>query len=173
MKTNILKLTALCMLCTLFSWSCDTKNIEDDQQLSELISTNLLKNELVSIDPALLIGEWNCEKFAYTADGNTISDVVTISKGSLTIPYAPTPIEHNAEDRWNLKHSNGNWFICSLTKNLIKLELRGSTFMLSPPEEEEIVNALMNAYSFAIKGNKLIIYFTGVKNKNLLILEKR
>ena len=40
-------------------------------------------------------------------------------------------------------------------------------------EGYEVLNALMNAHSFVIKGNELIIYFTGVDNKNLLILKKR
>jgi len=38
--------------------------------------------------------------------------------------------------------------------------------------EKEVKNILMNTYSFVMKGDELIIYFTGVKNKNLLILRQ-
>lgn len=41
------------------------------------------------------------------------------------------------------------------------------------PEEEDIANALANAYSFTVKDNELIIYFTGTEKKNLLILKKQ
>jgi hypothetical protein len=41
------------------------------------------------------------------------------------------------------------------------------------PEEEDIANALENAYSFTIKDRELMIYFTGTEDVNLLISEKR
>ena len=162
------KLIALCVLCMLFTWSCQMDNNEDDMR-NELISSNLLKDG--DINSASLIGEWDCVKFAYTTDGNKISNVSDISKGGLTIPYAPTPIEQNLEDRWELYHSNSTWFICSLNGNLIKLELKGSTLVGSPPEESNIVEALRNVYSFVVKDNELIFYFTGDEDKNLLILK--
>ena len=39
-------------------------------------------------------------------------------------------------------------------------------------EEETLSTALMNAYSFVIKGDELIIYFTGAEDKNVLIFQK-
>ena len=125
------------------------------------------------VDSALLIGEWDCVKFAYTTDGSKISNVSNISKGNLTIPYAPTPTEQNVEDRWRLNHTNSNLFICSLDGNLIELKLKGSTYAGSPQEEQDICEALVNTYSFVIKGDELLFYFNGVKGKNLLILKKQ
>ena len=166
MKRQVIVLILIGILCV----TCQSKN-EANQTLSdEQISFNLSKDG--KIDPTLLIGEWNLVKFAHTTDGKKTSDVVDISRGRLIIPFAPTPIEKNEDERWRLDHSNSNWFICSLNENLIKLELRGSTYMLGTPEEDEIVNAFINAYSFVIKDEKLIIYFAGVENKNLLILKR-
>jgi len=161
---------ALIIILILFCWSCHNNEKDDQQLLQEQISDNLLISG--DIDPELLIGEWEVIKFAYTEDGNKILDVADVSKGKLSIPYAPTPIENDGNDRWRLDHSNSNLFICSLSGNLLKLELRGSSFMLSPQEEDEIVTALINAYSFVIKGNELIIFFTKVDKRNLLILKK-
>jgi len=167
---KIFKLITLCAICILFTWSCQMDNNEGNMR-NELISTNLLK--VGDIKPSLLIGEWDFIEFAYTSDGSKMSNVSDIYKGSLTIPFAPTPIEQNLESRWRLDHTNSTWFICSLNGNLIKLKLNGSTLVGTPPEEDEIVTALMNVYSFIIKGNELILYFTGDEDKNLLILKKR
>jgi len=167
---KILKFTALCIACLSFIWSCQMNENEGSVQ-DKLISSNLLKDG--AIKPAFLIGEWDCIEFAYTSDGSQISNVSDISKGSLTIPYAPTPIGQNLEDRWKLEHTNSHWFICSLDGKLIKLKLKGSTYVNGPLEEVDLQEALMNVYSFVIKGNELIFYFTGNEDKNLLILKKR
>ena len=167
-----LKLVVLCLAGMLFIWSCQMG--DNEQNLNhELISFNLLKGG--DINSALLIGEWDCIEFAYTSDGSKISNVSDISKGSLTIPYAPTPIEQqmNMEYGWRLEHSNSNWFVCSLNGNLIELKPNGSTLAGSPPEEVDIKTALMNVYSFVIKDDELVFYFTGNEDKNLLILKKR
>ena len=152
--------------------SCEKNEPKDGR---DLISSNLLKTG--SIESALLIGEWDCIKFAYTVDGNTILDVTTISNAILLIPVAPTPIEHEMEDRWHLSCVNSNYFICSLSGNLVELQLllKGSTYINVPDshEENQILEALAKAYSFVIKDNELMIYFTGVENKNLLILKKK
>ena len=178
-------------------WSCQSKNEADSQSLSsEQISSNLLIDGV--IDPALLIGEWDCIKFAYTADGTKISDIVKIKTASLEIPtvhtgtecevYDPETGMHKASEKWLLRSSiNGGGWICSLSKNLIKLTFCGSTKIGVPiPHEEwDLVWALDNAYSFVIKGNELMIFFSGdEKNKgftsiagdkkiNLLIFNKR
>ena len=44
---------------------------------------------------------------------------------------------------------------------------------MSPPEEKDIVSALVKAHTFVVKDDELIIYFTGMDGKNLLILKKR
>ena len=117
------------------------------------------------IDSTLFIGEWDCIKFAYIADDKTISDVAVLSKGYFIIP--------NMEDKWTFVHTNEIFYEHSISGNLIKLTMRGSTFILPPQEEIDICEALKNAYSFAIKDNELMIYFTGIENKNLLIFKKR
>ena len=124
-------------------------------------------------DPALLIGEWDCVKFAYTEDGKTISDVAAISKGHLEIPFAPTPVENNPEDRWCFEYKNAILFICSISGNLIELKLDGYTYAMPPPEELAIAWALENAYSFAVKDDELMIYFAKGDHWNLLILKKQ
>ena len=126
------------------------------------------------IDPALLIGEWDCVKFAYTEDGKTISDVAAISRGHLEIPFAPTPVENNPEDRWSFHHTyNTSYFICSISGNLIELKLDGYSFAAFLPEELAIIFALENAYSFAVKDDELMIYFAKGDHWNLLILKKQ
>ena len=179
---------AMCVVCMLV-WSCQSKN-EAGQPLSdELITSNLSIDG--SINPELLIGEWDCIKFAYTADGSKISGAVAISESRLRIPSVPTPIENNDEP-WILDLAISNRFICSLDGNLIKLRCIGSTsylYIMPPHEMYDIILALENAYSFVIKGDILFFYFTGIekyltgegrheytekiKNKNLLILKKR
>ena len=157
-------------------WSCQSPKSDQplpEQELSdEVIAFNL--SEGGKTDPELLIGEWDCVRFAYTEDGNTISDVAAISKGWLTIPVAATPKENDLTNQWRLDyHTNSIGFICLLKGNLIELVQNENGFTLrSSPEEIDIVFALTNAYSYVIKGDEIIIYFTGAGNKNLLILRK-
>ena len=82
--------TTLFIILILLSWSCQNKT---DQIMSEpltdkRISSNLSENS--KTDPELLIGEWDAIKFAYTADGHKISDVVKITSFYLVITVAPT-----------------------------------------------------------------------------------
>ena len=147
------------------------------EESPETIAANLLKQG--TAEPELLLGEWALIKFAYTSDGNKISDrntitynVQPITHPTLIIPFAPTPIENSVSERWCLNYINSTWYICSLTNHLIKLEGCGSTY-IHAPVEREITYAFGKSYSFVIKGNQLIIYFKGGDNKNLLILEKR
>ena len=155
----------------LLCYSCKNALETDQLQSDESISLNLSNGG--EVDYELLVGEWDLINFAYTKDGKKISDASIISKGCFTIPYVPTPIDSKVDERCRLDHTNSIWFICSIYGNLIKFDPQGSTYILAPQEENEIVEALSNVYSFVIKGNELIVYFTGVKNKNLLILKKR
>jgi len=125
--------------------------------------------------------------FAYTEDGNKISNINNVSGGGLIIPIAPTPVDNNVEERWTLQSWNTLLYTCSISGNLIELKLCGSTYVNvpSPHIEYDFTLALSNAYSFVIKGNELFIYFkkvenkdllsncTVIENKNLLILKKR
>ena len=173
-----------------FCCSCHDNNKDSlaDPLSDEQILFNLSENGMN--DPKLLIGEWNCVKFAYTADGNNISNAAVLkSNFTLTIPSAPTPIDDAgvAFDKWHLKAKNSLFFVCSLEGNLIELKFQGSTYMNVPPldEEHDLSFALANAHSFVIKNNELLIHFhkvedenilshcTVIKNKNLLILKKQ
>ena len=138
---------------------------------------------LIFMEDHPLTGEWDYVEFAYT-DGHTISDVAQISKGGLKIPV--TAVAHyNGEllpptgDGWNSFHgANTYWFVCSISGNTIKLISGPSTqvYAMDPDErreESDISSALINAHSFDVKGNELLIHFTGDENKNLLIAKKR
>ena len=146
----------------------------------DTIAANLLKQG--TANPEHLIGRWYFVKYAYTKDGNTISDRDAVVMHSyppivplptLTIPFAPTPAENNLEDSWHFGYYNSIWYVCSLNNHLIKLTKRGFTLIKAPPNEAEIDSAFINAYSFVIKGNELIIYFKGENDKNLLIFKKQ
>jgi hypothetical protein len=177
------------------SFSCENIN-EADQPLSdEQIAFNLSNSG--ENDPALLIGEWDCVKFAYTADGNNVSDVVKITSSVLVIQVAATSSECEVYDlatgmyrqleMWRLHCINSSGWLCSLSGNSIKFTFCGGTKIGVPiPHEEwDIEWAFHNAHSFVIKGNELMIFFTGDegdkkftsvagnKKINLLILKKQ
>ena len=175
MKQTIIFLTGLIAIILISLTSCKEETAKEETP--ETIAANLLKQG--TADPELLLGEWELIKFAYTKDGNGISDREKILYGNpkkihptLNIPFAPTPIENEMGDRWCLNYYNSIWYICSLTDHLINLTPRGSTLVYAPVENVTL-SAFRNAYSFVIKGNELIIYFKKGERKNLLILEKK
>jgi len=180
----------LCLitLCIVFSWSCQTKS-EAGQPLSdEQKSHNLTKNG--KIDPDLLIGEWDIIKFAYTPNGNKISNVANIpidpiydieliaSLNGISIDEAidrvrpklqiPNPPINPLENEWLWNFSGCNWmeFKCSISENLINFIGKGSTYKGCSPQstDNEISFALLNAYNFVIKGDEFVIFFTGIEN---------
>ena len=139
-----------------------------DDELNNLITSNLSKQGVS--DPKSLVGEWDFIKYAYTEDGDIVSDVVTISNGYLKI-VAPKLI--NMTDRWLFKNVNENFYDFSLSGNLVKLRFRTGTYAMPPQEEMDIMTALDNAFGFVIIGDELLIYYTGAEDKNLLVLKKR
>ena len=145
---------------------------EEKEPLSdEQISFNLSKNG--NIDPELLIGEWNAIAFAYTADGNKITDMTAISSRFSVIINDLNFIN----DECVPMYFNPCLCIYSSSGNLLKYIQEKSTcfavLIQYTDDEQKIADALRNTYSFVIKGNELIIHFTGVENRNLLILKKR
>jgi len=192
-----LQKVAILTLCVVFSWSCQNRKDLPEEPLSdELISFNL--SESGTIDPELLIGEWDAIKFAYTADGQKISDVVKIKSADLVIPVAPTDTVcevydtetgmHIFSEQWNLRCINGSMWLASISGNSIRFTLCGTTkrgLPHYPHEEQDIYWAFYNAKSFVIKGNEAMIYFAGdeddkdfisiagEKKINLIILKKR
>ena len=81
MKLKTLKLLILFFLAASVARCSDetTELLSDEQISSNLL---LMGDDDGSVDPALLIGEWNIVKFAYTADGNKISNITDITVDS-------------------------------------------------------------------------------------------
>ena len=151
-----------------------------DSSVSELLSDELISSNLSKdgkTDPELLIGEWDAIKFAYTADGNSISSVSKISNCAVNIRNSFSL----TDDEWPgydisvvFKFCSYPYAISSEYLNYIVEKSACYAILIQYTDDEiEVDYALKNAYSFAIKDNELTIYFTGVKNNNLLILKKR
>jgi len=179
------------------SFSCKSERDEEPgPQLSdEEITANLAKQG--KCDPALLIGRWDSIRYAYTSDGNKIFYEVATTMGyCLVIPTVPTPSRPDSipdwkqwwhPDLWYLIPGSQPAFCCSLSGNLIFIKNSSSTYAGYGIEQNDLVFALVNSYSFVIKGNELIIYFTGkppeeeftkdytekFRNKNLLIFKRK
>jgi hypothetical protein len=121
-------------------------------------------------------------------NGKSIEEVIDALRPKLKIPNPPiTPPENewnywddaneqwvmNSNVLWHLSVCNESMWICSLSGNLINLTNFGSTLKNCPDSvENDVYFALINAHSFVIRGDELIIYFTGNENRNLLILKK-
>jgi len=177
MKPKMFKITAMLLILAGHFFSCNSKN-EVDQPLSdEQISFNLSKNGL--IDPTLLIGEWEISRFSYTADGNKILNVAAISSNSTVTAVDTYPSSNftNEEELLGPLLFMHCGFFYAKTGNLIDfLQERFVCYAINVQytiDEINVFDALKSAYSFVIKGNELIIYFTEAENKNLLILKKR
>ena len=171
---NIITVSFLLLVAVSFS-SCTEKVLSEEQQ----ILSNLLKNG--SVDAALLVGEWDIVWLAYTADGKTVSHTIPLSRGRLSIPFAPTPTEYTnwLDSRWRLGVGNSIWWsTCSLSGGSIKLTFERTTLILPPEdvkrEEGMLTSALLNAYSFVTNGNELIFRLAvDSEDHNLLILKRR
>jgi len=168
------------VLMIFFFWSCLNEGYEKlSEQLSiqqiEQISINLSIDG--EINPELLIGEWECNKFAYTAEGINISRETDISDCVVNIRDTYLVTDEKFIEYDIAVYFKNYLLPYSIIDNRIKYILEKSACypILEPytNDELEVENALQNTYSFIIKGNELMIYFTGVKNKNLLILKKR
>ena len=170
MKKSIFILLAICLTVA----ACENKVPRD----KKIIASNLLKDG--TADPALLAGKWECIKFAYTANGNNISDVAALSNCVVNIGK-PKGWGDIVVDDPPVGTLPVYFKICCFTyiqsgDNIINYSQEKSTCCEEPvpytDDEVEVSNALKNAYSFVIRDNELIIHFTGIKNKNLLVLKK-
>ena len=145
------------------------------------IAYNLSKDG--SSDLELLVGKWDFIYYAYTEDGKTFS-------------YAggfPAPCSFDIREEVTLNSyftNTWSWFFwgdafiiayCfSPTFNLISLYMSSTTFVMMDPILCEAVYGtngigthLHNACSYVIKGDELIIYFTGAQRYNLLIFKRQ
>ena len=186
--------TALTAMVMLVCLSC--QNDMDGDKQSNLIASNLSING--NNDPALLIGEWDLIKFAYTPDGNEIKDVQPISlywpttdiRKSISIfdtdinEWGDCRIEFDDVDFDDLTKISGHWYIgdqCPhyyvISENLMRhytlVHCCTYKYIEYSEVELEIIEVLKNPYSFVIKDDELIIHFKGVKNKNLLFLKRK
>ena len=169
--------TTLCVVSIILCWSCQFTN-EEDLPLAEPVSDEMIASDLSEngeTDPKLLIGEWDPIMFACTADGRKISNVAAIAS-NYAVTISDLTFIYNDNLLGPLYFVNCVFFY-SRSDNLISyLEEKSLWYAVNMPVtdvERKIFKALSNAYSFVIKGNELIIFFTGVENNNLLILKKR
>jgi len=162
----------LLTVCLMGVVACKNNEPKDKQ----MIASNLLRKG--SLDVNLIVGEWNCIKFAYTTDGNKISSVANISNCVVNIGDAS--FCGTTDDELPSHNLSVYFKICCFpylqSSNIINfIQDKSACFAILEPytdDEIEVDKALRNAYSFIIRGDELIIHFIGVKNKNLLILKK-
>ena len=144
-----------------------------DDELNDLITSNLSKQG--ASDSALLIGEWGFVAYAYTEDGIAISNIPSKPKGNLQIKDAEV---NSFERQWEFRYENASYYECYLSGGLVELRFRSVTLLPVPDEDEEeneanFSKAFDGVYSYVIKDDKLIIYFTGSSDRNLLIFRKQ
>ena len=154
----------------------DEEEEEGEEQLfpfDEIIASNLSKKGSNELEP--LKGEWKFIKFAYTEDGYLISDVDSIDSEKLTLQGMITIFKFDYHEDFFCYPYYLNY---SISDNLIKFSeyaddyIAQRRFNLFSDEDLEIIDILMNTYSFVIRDDELIIHFTGLEEKNLLILKK-
>ena len=150
----IFKITALCFVV-----------------VSLLAATGCKKSD------SALVGEWELVKFAYTLDGKKFLNESIISKHT----NSTINISDAIDSEWTSHNLSIYFKVCNYaylkSGNLIQYnqEMTACYSILVPwiDDEIKVSNALQNAYKFSIKGNELMIYFTGENNKNVLIFKKR
>jgi len=132
-------------------------------------------------DKDSIFGEWEIMKFAYSEKGQKISNETLIPNEAKS--YLSVGQTHRLLKEGNLEFSTtaiswayGNYYY-SIDGNSMKyLESRYPEYIYlylrQTDTGKDIEHALTNTQSYVIQGNELIIYFTGLNDKNLLILKK-
>ena len=165
--------TILCIVWLLLTGSC--QSFLEPLSHAE-ITSNLSKEG--STDYALLSGEWEPVRFAYTADGEKITHAVIIHNDLML--YI-NDLGLFFDDEFIYLHGPWEYANRYLFYANYGDEIRFSRFSEAEYEIDihitgegySVLNALTNLYSFVVRDNELILYFTGVENRNLLILKKR
>jgi len=170
------------MMLTIACFSACEKEPKDEHT----IASNLAKKG--KTDPKLLIGEWEFVGFAYTADGKRVSKVKDVLKVVTDdFPYSKVIVIRDDDPTQYISDASlglsGPWSFLnynhfySISGNLINFsrfsDMMYQSLLHITDEGYDVLDALKNTYSFVIKGKELIIHFTGVEDKNLLILKKR
>jgi len=191
-KTKVITTLLLTLAISVMGCNKDENKSVIPKLSDEQITLNLAEHGKNDIE--LLVGEWNVTKFAYTMDGKRISNVKDISnlgfennpadKGFLawyTIQITDGDVALMISDAPSglfgpLTFGTQNHFY-SISGNSINFSrFSDNQYAINLKETDDVYDvlfALKNTYSFVIKGKELIIYFTGIENKNLLILKKR
>jgi len=149
---------------------------------SEEDNSNLLIGEGYSYRE--IVAKWELVKFAYTVDGENYKDIAVISKISepsysinekiITVLHGNLNFTVNELTTTTLIFTTEYYFY-SISDNSIRLtDYRNPLYVNINYTDDafDVMHALKYAQSYIIKDNELFIYFTGLKNKNLLILKK-
>lgn len=110
-------------------------------------------------------GEWEFKHFAYTPNGDKIKNKDEIQKGYISVT--------DTGSIW-LYHTNIiNYEFTLSNLNNITVVVKGSTYINPPQEEIDVSKAFNNAVCFVVKENNLLIHYTEIDKKNILILTKK
>lgn len=127
------------------------------------ICENLVEQGSASLTD--LKGEWEFKHFACTPNGDKIKNKDEIQKGYISIT--------DTGSIW-LYHTNTiNYEYTLNNSNNITVVLKGSTYINPPQEEIDVSKAFNNAVCFVVKENNLLIHYTEIDKKNVLILTKK
>ena len=153
----------LIVMVTIFCWSCQSE---------------------LEYDKDSIFGKWEIMKFAYSDKGQKISNETLIQNEVkyYMVPYIDVGQTHGSLEG-NLEFSTtaiswayGCYYYSIDGSSMNCLESRYPSYVYLKFRETEtwkdIDHALSNTKSYAIQGNELRIYFTGLNDKNLLILKK-
>ena len=133
-------------------------------------------------DKDSVFGKWEIMNFAYSEKGQKISNETLIpneEKSCMSVSQIDTIFEFEKKYEFNTIVINWLWgnYYYSIDGNSIKyLEMSYPAYIYAllryTDTGKNIEHALTNTKSYAIQGNELIIYFTGLNDKNLLILKR-
>ena len=174
---KVLKHTFFLLTMAITVAGCGSNKEEEllpDPLSDEEISNNLAKDGKYDLE--LLIGEWDIVKFAYTADGNKISNVKTISSFNFVIFQPSSHLCDNPDHEFTVSYlAYGSAYSKSgyLIKQLCTYGFGYPPLSSFTYDEQFAVFALNDVYSFVIKSNELWIYFTEAEQYNLLIFIKK
>lgn len=132
------------------------------QKDTPTVCKNLLKQG--STDLNALKGEWEFERFSYSANGRKIKNDTIIQKGHINITDTVIWFHHTNLLRYSYYLENPNY---------ISVTFEGGTKVGAPQEEYDIVDAFDASKCYVIKENKLFIHYTEKDKKNILVLNKK
>ena len=130
-----------------------------------------------------LIGKWEVMKFAYSDNNQNITNETLIPNKEKSANINDYQMDMSLEKK-NLELDTTLLFISwfwgyyyySIDINSMKFleskPIGGYIYKIPTDTQNDIQHTLTNTQSYIIKGKELRIYFTGLKEKNVLILKK-